>query len=68
METAALTFGLDFKLLTTERYDLIIPTEKWENESAQTLKKWLSTKQTKSAINNLGGYNTAQTGTVTWVS
>jgi len=34
----------------------------------QALKKWLSAKQTKSAINNLGGYDTTQTGTVTWVS
>ena len=68
VETAATSFGLDFKLLTTERYDLIVPEEKWEIESVQTLKKWLSAKQTKSAINNLGGYDTAQTGTVTWVS
>jgi putative molybdopterin biosynthesis protein len=68
VETAALSFGLDFKLLTTERYDLIIPAEKWELESVRTLKNWLNTKQAKSAINNLGGYDTAQTGTVTWVS
>jgi putative molybdopterin biosynthesis protein len=68
VETAALSFGLDFKLLTTERYDLIIPSEKWDNEAIQTLKKLLSTKQAKAAINNLGGYETSQTGAVTWVS
>ena len=68
VETAALSFGLDFKPLTTERYDLVIPAEKWESEAVQTLKKWLSARQTKSAINDLGGYDTKQTGTVNWVA
>ncbi len=68
VETASLSFGLDFKLLTTERYDLIIPFEKWELESIQALKYWLDTDDAKTAINNLGGYDTTGTGTVTWVS
>ncbi len=68
VETAALSFGLDFKLLTTERYDLVIPSEKWELESVQALKGWLDTAQAKAAINNLGGYDTSQTGTVVWVA
>jgi molybdate-binding protein/DNA-binding transcriptional regulator YhcF (GntR family) len=67
VETAALSFGLDFKLLTTERYDLVIPAEKWAMESVQTLKNWLDTTQAKTAINNLGGYETSQTGEVVWV-
>ena len=41
VQTAALSFGLDFELLTTERYDLVIPAEKWEMESVQTLYRWL---------------------------
>jgi putative molybdopterin biosynthesis protein len=68
VETAALSFGLDFKMLTTERYDLVIPAEKWELDSVQALKLLLETDQTKVTINNLGGYATSQTGTVTWVS
>jgi molybdate-binding protein/DNA-binding transcriptional regulator YhcF (GntR family) len=68
VETAALLFGLDFKLLTTERYDLVIPSEKWELPSIQALKNWLQTTQAKSAINNLGGYDTTDTGVVNWVS
>lgn len=67
VETAALSFGLDFKLLTTERYDLVIPAEKWEMESVQALKGWLDTSHAKAAINNLGGYDTNQTGAITWV-
>ncbi|MEW6402281.1 MAG: substrate-binding domain-containing protein [Chloroflexota bacterium] len=68
VQTAALSFGLDFELLTTERYDLVVHAEKWDLESVQTLHNWLETAQAKAAINNLGGYDTAQTGMVTWVS
>ena len=68
VETAALSFSLDFELLTTERYDLVIPAEKWELETVKTLRNWLNTSQAKKEIHNLGGYDTAQTGTVTWVS
>ena len=68
VETVALSFDLDFKLLATERYDLVIPSEKWELESVQALKAWLDTDQAKVAINNLGGYYTTSTGTITWVS
>jgi putative molybdopterin biosynthesis protein len=68
VETAALSYGLDFQLLTTERYDLVIPYEKWELETVKTLRKWLNTPQAKAEINSLGGYDTTQTGTVTWVS
>jgi molybdate-binding protein/DNA-binding transcriptional regulator YhcF (GntR family) len=68
VETAALSFGLDFELLTTERYDLVIPSEKWEMESVQALDRWLGTAQAKASINNLGGYEIKETGTVTWVS
>jgi len=68
VETAALSFGLGFKLLTTERYDLVIPADKWELESVQTLKRWLETPHAKTEINNLGGYDTTETGAVRWVS
>jgi len=67
VETAALSFGLDFKLLTTERYDFVIPDDKWELESVKVLRHWLNTTQAKKAIDNLGGYDTHETGVVTWV-
>jgi len=68
VETAALSFGLDFELLTTERYDLVIPAEKWDLEPVRVLRTWLNAPQAKSAIHNLGGYDTGQTGQVTWIS
>jgi molybdate-binding protein/DNA-binding transcriptional regulator YhcF (GntR family) len=68
VETAALSFGLGFKLLTIERYDLVIPAEKWELNSVQALKLFLETDQAKAAINNLGGYDTTETGSVLWIT
>lgn len=67
VETAALSFGLEFIPLTTERYDLVIPAENWEMESVQALNRWLGTSQAKAAIHNLGGYDTTATGMVNWV-
>jgi putative molybdopterin biosynthesis protein len=67
VETAASSFGLDFKLLTTERYDLVIPAHKWETDAVQALKRLLETDQAKLSIANLGGYDTSQTGQVIWI-
>jgi putative molybdopterin biosynthesis protein len=68
VETAALSFGLQFKLLTTERYDFVIPAEKWELDSVQALKLLLQTEQTQTAIAELGGYDTTETGSVLWIT
>ena len=68
VETASLSFGLDFKFLATERYDLVIPAENWEKESVRALKKMLGTSQIKKSIGELGGYDIKETGKVTWVS
>lgn len=67
VETSALSFGLDFHLLNTERYDLIIPADNWEKETVQALNTWLNSSQAKQAINNLGGYSTTETGKVSWI-
>jgi len=67
VETAALSFGLEFLLLTTERYDLIIPEDGWNEPTIQALKKILANPIAQKAIKNLGGYDTTQTGSVTWV-
>jgi hypothetical protein len=54
--------------IPSKRYDLSIPAEKWETKSAQALKGWLDTPQARTAINNLGGYDTSQTGTTAWIA
>jgi len=67
VETAALSLGLDFSRLTTERYDLVIPEEKWGLPAIQALVTWLKTAQAKSDISELGGYEVNETGNVEWV-
>jgi putative molybdopterin biosynthesis protein len=67
VQTAAISYGQDFVLLTTERYDLAVPVEMWDCQPVQSLRNWLATDQARSDINNLGGYDTAQTGEVLWV-
>lgn len=67
VQAAALAFGLDFMFLTTERYDLVIPAVSWEQPPAQALHAWLSAPQGKATIDQLGGYDTGETGQVTWL-
>lgn len=67
VETAALAYGLDFMLLTTERYDLAIPEETWAFPAIQAVADWLPTEEAKAAISAMGGYDTAHTGEVEWV-
>ncbi len=68
VEAAALAYGLDFILQTTERYDLIITEEAWELPGVQTLIQWLNSVEAQKAITDLGGYDVAETGQVVWVN
>ena len=67
VESAALALGLDFIFLTTERYDLVVPEEKWGLPSLQALVRWLGTDEARTEIASLGGYEVAETGQVEWV-
>lgn len=67
VETAALSYGLGFVGLTTERYDLAIPAEVWQSTPVQQLAAWLATGETRAVIAALGGYETGATGRVEWV-
>lgn len=67
VEAAALAYGLDFILLTTERYDLVIPAEIWDLPAVQTLVRWLASEEAQTAIMDLGGYDISHTGEIEWV-
>lgn len=67
VEAAALPFGLDFVPLTQERYELVIPNFVWERESVQGLVTWLRCEEAQSAIHELPGYDTRETGSLRWV-
>jgi len=68
VEAAALAYGLDFILLTAERYDLVVPEEVWDLPGVQALATWLSSAEACDAIVALGGYDVAETGRVVWAS
>jgi putative molybdopterin biosynthesis protein len=67
VQTAALAYGLDFIMFTTERYELAIPAQVWERQTIQRLYQWINTTDAKKAIDGLGGYDVGETGRVTWV-
>lgn len=67
VEAAARVFGLAFIPLATERYDLVIPAERWESAAIQALVGYLQLASTRQAIRDLGGYDTSETGRLAWV-
>jgi molybdate-binding protein/DNA-binding transcriptional regulator YhcF (GntR family) len=67
IEAAALAYGLNFAPLTRERYDLVIPREVWDTPPTQAIAAALESDDFKTAINNLGGYDTTRTGELVWI-
>lgn len=65
---AATAYGLAFKPLAEEPYDLAIPAELWDTPAIQALARWLPTPEAHTLLSTLNGYNLAQTGQVTWVN
>lgn len=67
LQTAALAFGLDFIPLVDERYDLVLPEACLKAPAAENLAAWLQTGAAHKVIAELGGYDTRETGRLTWV-
>jgi putative molybdopterin biosynthesis protein len=67
LQTAAISYGLDFVFLTQERYDLVITDLYLKLEPFQALRDFLQNPQIKTEISTLGGYDTSHTGEITWV-
>ena len=68
LEAAALNYGLAFIPLTLERYDLVFRTKKFDGSILLTLQNWLMQESTRNIINELGGYETNETGRITWIN
>ena len=66
--SSAKALGLDFVPVTTERYDLVIPEEFWQDAKIQTLLEVIRSEEFRSTVVKLGGYGTEQTGELlmTW--
>lgn len=67
LEAAARNYGLDFLLLTHDCYDLVIHAARIETPPVKNLVEWLQSKTTPEVIAGLGGYETQETGKVSWV-
>lgn len=68
LEASARMYGLDFIMLTLERYDIVIPGENYDRPPMPQLISFLSGEIGKQAIATLGGYLVYETGKITWVS
>lgn len=66
-EGAALSYGLDFLVLTHERYDLVVLEPEMDTPPMKALVDWLRLPSTHQLIARLGGYDPGQTGQVDWV-
>ncbi len=63
---AARALGLDFIPVATERYDLCIPLDHWEDPRVRALLQTLESPDFRRAVAELGGYDVAPMGQVAW--
>jgi putative molybdopterin biosynthesis protein len=61
---AAKALGLEFIPVTTERYDLVIPTVHFDSSLLQTLLEVIATREFKDQVLALGGYDVRDTGRI----
>ena len=63
IEAAARSLDLDFMPLFKERYDLVIPAEKYSAKPVSSLVRMVKSESFKKAVTDIGGYDTSETGT-----
>ena len=68
IEAAALNCNLDFIPLFRERYDLIMPTEKYKSKPISYLVGMVKSQGFKKAVNQIGGYDTSETGNINFIA
>jgi molybdate-binding protein/DNA-binding transcriptional regulator YhcF (GntR family) len=66
IQAAATTCNLGFLRLFRERYDLVIPMENYNSELLKPLLEIIRSDDFRKVINNVGGYDTSETGTTTF--
>jgi putative molybdopterin biosynthesis protein len=62
IKAAARAFGLDFVRLGEERYDLVVPGERWHEEVLVVLRAVVASAPFREALTALGGYEVSETG------
>lgn len=68
IQTAANSDKLNFVPLLKERYDLVIPIKKYKSKSITEIIKIITSKDFEKLISNIGGYDTSQTGSISFFS
>lgn len=67
IEAAARSCGLDFLPLFRERYDLVIPVSTYRSRRLAPMLQIIRSDEFKKAVDEVGGYDTSQTGTTTFL-
>lgn len=67
IEAAARSCNLDFIPLFRERYDLVMPVEKYKSKPVSFLINIAKSRDFKKAVNQIGGYDTSETGNVNFI-
>jgi putative molybdopterin biosynthesis protein len=62
IKSAAITMGLNFTPVMKERFDLIIPNDQIDSQPIKTMLKIIKSKQFKTEVSLLGGYDTKSSG------
>jgi putative molybdopterin biosynthesis protein len=62
IQAAANSCNLDFIPQTSERFDLVIPVEKYNSPLFASLSEVISSEEFKKVVSEMGGYDVAQTG------
>lgn len=65
---AAKALGLDFIPVVEERYDLVVPATTLAEERFQKVLAVIRSEEFQRIVQELGGYDTRQTGELIWVS
>ncbi|OGO32384.1 MAG: hypothetical protein A2Z29_02225 [Chloroflexi bacterium RBG_16_56_11] len=67
IEAAARSCDLDFLPLFRERYDLVMTRESYRSRLLATLLSTVNSAEFREVVDKVGGYDTSQTGTVTFL-
>jgi molybdate-binding protein/DNA-binding transcriptional regulator YhcF (GntR family) len=68
IEAAALSCGLAFLPMFRERYDLVIPMANYRSPRFAPMLEIIASDEFKKIVDRVGGYDTSQTGTTTFLS
>jgi molybdate-binding protein/DNA-binding transcriptional regulator YhcF (GntR family) len=67
IQAAANSCNLDFVAVTKERFDLVIPLKNYQSDLFAPLLNIIQSDEFKQVVNEMGGYDTAQTGATIFV-